>query len=64
MRLNTRTFCTVAALMTGTSLLVAPGLAFAAPGEAGHKHETAAIGEPAKAGAKTRTVQVVMGDNF
>jgi uncharacterized cupredoxin-like copper-binding protein len=64
MRLNTRTFSTVAALMTSTSILVAPGLAFAAPGEAGHTHETAAIGEPAKAGAKTRTVPVVMGDNF
>jgi uncharacterized cupredoxin-like copper-binding protein len=64
MRLNTRTIYTVATLMTGTALLVAPSLAFAAPGEAGHKHETAAIGEPAKATAKTRTVQVVMGDNF
>lgn len=64
MRLNARTFRTVAALMTGTSLLVAPGLSFAAPGEAGHKHDTAAIGEPAKATTKTRTVQVVMGDNF
>ena len=64
MRLNTRTFCTVAALMSGTSLLVAPGLAFAAPGEAGHTHDTAAIGQPAKATAKTRTVPVVMGDNF
>ena len=64
MRLNTRTFCTVAALMTGTSLFVAPGLAFAGAGEAGHKHATAAIGEPAKATAKTRTVPVVMGDNF
>jgi uncharacterized cupredoxin-like copper-binding protein len=64
MRLNTRTLYTVATLMTGTALLVAPSLAFAAPGEAGHKHETAAIGEPAKATAKTRTVQVVMGDNF
>jgi uncharacterized cupredoxin-like copper-binding protein len=64
MRLNTRTLYTVATPMTGTALLVAPSLAFAAPGEAGHKHETAAIGEPAKATAKTRTVQVVMGDNF
>jgi uncharacterized cupredoxin-like copper-binding protein len=64
MRLNTHTFYTVATLMTGTGLLVVPGLAFAAPGEAGHKHENAAIGEPAKATAKTRTVQVVMGDNF
>ncbi|GEO42775.1 hypothetical protein SAE02_69230 [Skermanella aerolata] len=64
MRLNARTFYTAATLLTATGLLVAPGLAFAAPGEAGHKHETAAIGEPAKATAKTRTVQVVMGDNF
>jgi uncharacterized cupredoxin-like copper-binding protein len=64
MRLNISTLSTVAALMTSASLLVAPGLAFAAPGEAGHTHETAAIGEPAKAGAKTRTVQVVVGDNF
>ena len=64
MRLNTRTLNATTALMTGVSLLVAPGMTFAAPGEAGHKHETAAVGEPAKPTAKTRTVQVVMGDNF
>ena len=64
MRLNIRTLNVIAALATGTSLLGVPGMAFAGPGEAGHKHETAAIGEPAKATAKTRTVQVVMGDNF
>jgi uncharacterized cupredoxin-like copper-binding protein len=64
MRLNARTPNTVAALMIGASLLVAPGIAFAAPGEADHKHDTAAIGEPAKATAKTRTVQVEMGDNY
>lgn len=64
MRLNTRTLSTVAALMTGASFLAAPGIAFAAAGEPGHKHNTAAIGEPAKATAKTRTVQVNMGDNF
>ena len=64
MRLNTRALNAIAALMTGTSLLAAPGMAFAGPGEAGHKHETAAVGEPAKATATTRTVQVVMGDNF
>ena len=64
MRLSTNTLSAVAALITSTGLLVTPGLAFAAPGEAGHKHDTAAIGEPAKATAKTRTGQVEMGDNF
>ncbi|EWY42482.1 hypothetical protein N825_00770 [Skermanella stibiiresistens SB22] len=51
-------------MITSTGLLVSPGLAFAAPGEAGHKHDTAAIGEPAKATPKTRTIQITMGDNF
>ncbi|MDQ2102150.1 cupredoxin domain-containing protein [Azospirillum isscasi] len=64
MRLHTRTLSTVAALITGASLLAAPAAAFAAPGEAGHQHGTAAIGEPAKATAKTRTVQITMGDNY
>ena len=64
MRLNTRTLNAVAALITSASLLVSPALAFAAPGEADHKHDSAAIGEAAKATAKTRTVQVEMGDNF
>jgi len=64
MRLNNRTLCTAAALMIGASLLAAPAATFAAPGGAGHKHDTAAIGEPAKATAKTRTVQITMGDNY
>ncbi|MDQ2102785.1 cupredoxin domain-containing protein [Azospirillum isscasi] len=64
MRLYNRTLSTVAALMTGTTLIAAPAAAFAAPGEAGHKHDTAAIGEPAKATAKTRTIQITMGDNY
>ncbi|UEM21882.1 cupredoxin family protein [Skermanella mucosa] len=64
MRPITRTLCAVATLMAGASLLAAPTKAFAAPGQTGHKHDTAAIGEPAKATAKTRTVQVEMGDNY
>lgn len=57
MRLNT---CTIyaAALMTGTSLLSISGIALA---EAGHKP---GIGEPAKASAAKRIVQIELGDNF
>jgi uncharacterized cupredoxin-like copper-binding protein len=44
--------------------LTAPATAWAAAGPAGHSHGTEAIGEPAKANAKTRTVEVNLGDNF
>lgn len=63
MRLNTRTLSAVAALMTGASLLAAPGIALAGAGEPGHAHNTD-IGQPAKASAAKRTVQVEMGDSF
>ncbi|UEM04515.1 cupredoxin family protein [Skermanella rosea] len=64
MRPHIRTLHAVAALVTGVGLLAASAAAVAAPGKAGHTHDTAAIGEPAKATAKTRTVQVEMGDNY
>ena len=64
MRMNTRTLHAIAALLAGGTFLAGSHVAFAAPGEAGHKHNTAAIGEPAKATAKTRTVKITMGDNF
>lgn len=64
MRLNSRTLSTIAALMTSVSALSLSGIALAAPGEAGHSHNTSAIGEPAKATSKTRTVQIEMGDNY
>ncbi|MBP2311818.1 cupredoxin domain-containing protein [Azospirillum soli] len=64
MRLNTRTLNIAAALLTGASLLSFSGAALAGAGESGHGHNTAAIGEPAKASAAKRTVQVEMGDNF
>lgn len=57
MRLNTRTLC-AAALMTGANLLSISGIALA---DAGHKQ---GIGEPAKASAAKRTVQIELGDNF
>ncbi|MGQ9365494.1 cupredoxin domain-containing protein [Azospirillum sp. ST 5-10] len=64
MVLNTPTLNALAALSLGAGLLAAPSLAVAGPGEAGHGHGTAAIGGPAKASARTRTVQVTMGDNY
>lgn len=57
MRLNSRTFC-VTVLMTSANLLSITGIAFA---DAGHKQ---GIGEPAKASAAKRTVQIELGDNF
>jgi uncharacterized cupredoxin-like copper-binding protein len=54
---------TLSAVLAG-GVLMASGPAFAAPGQPGHSHDTAAIGEPAKPTARTRTVQVVMGDNY
>ena len=64
MRPHIRTLNAIAALVTGAGLMAVSAAAVAAPGQAGHTHDTAAIGEPAKATAKTRTVQVEMGDNF
>lgn len=62
MRLNPR-ILTTASLMTGIALLSLPGLAFAGAGEPGHGH-AATIGEPAKASAAKRVVQVELGDNY
>ncbi|WP_246148790.1 cupredoxin domain-containing protein [Skermanella pratensis] len=64
MRPHIRTLHAVAALVTGAGFLAVSAAAVAAPGKAGHTHDTTAIGEPAKATAKTRTVQVEMGDNY
>lgn len=65
MRPITRRLRAAAALMTAAGLLAAAPAAFAAPGQAGHNHASAtAVGEPAKATAKTRTVRITMGDSF
>ncbi|KAA0576136.1 copper-binding protein [Azospirillum sp. B21] len=64
MRLHTRTLNTAAALLTGATFLSLIGTAFAGAGEPGHGHTTAAIGEPAKASAAKRTIQVELGDNY
>jgi uncharacterized cupredoxin-like copper-binding protein len=50
----------VAALSLAATAWALPGTALA---DAGHAHG-AAIGEPAKASAATRTVKVTLGDNF
>ncbi|MBF5095468.1 copper-binding protein [Azospirillum sp. INR13] len=62
MRSNTRSL-TTASLLAGIALLSAPGFALAGAGEPGHGH-AAAIGEPAKASAAKRVVQVELGDNY
>jgi uncharacterized cupredoxin-like copper-binding protein len=68
MRLSTRTLSTIAALMTSATLIAAPGMALAGAGEPGHSHGAdshgADFGQPAKASAAKRTVQVEMGDSF
>lgn len=48
------------ACLLGAAALALPGIALA---DAGHSHG-AAIGEPAKASAATRTIQVTLGDNY
>ncbi len=48
------------ALLLAASVLTLPGTVLA---DAGHSHG-AAIGEPAKASATTRTVEVNLGDNY
>lgn len=47
-------------LALATALLALPGAAFA---DAGHSHG-ASIGEPAKASAATRTIEVTLGDSY
>ncbi len=52
----------VGAILLGAAALAAlPGVALA---DAGHSHGGAAIGEPGKASAKTRTVEVTLGDSY
>lgn len=59
---------TLSALALTAGLLASTGastgLALAAPGQPGHSHDASAVGEPAKPTAKTRTVEVAMGDNY
>ena len=50
-----------AALVSIAALFVSTGVVQA---DAGHAHNTAVIGEPAKAAAAKRTIQIPLGDNF
>jgi uncharacterized cupredoxin-like copper-binding protein len=61
MTVTTRLLWSAAALMIGATLTTHSDAALA---DAQHKHKTAAIGEPGKATAKTRTVQITLGDNY
>jgi uncharacterized cupredoxin-like copper-binding protein len=61
MTVTTRLLWSAAALMIGATLTTHSDAALA---DAQHKHNTAAIGEPGKATAKTRTVQITLGDNY
>jgi uncharacterized cupredoxin-like copper-binding protein len=56
---------TLSALALAAGLLAStPAPALAAPGQAGHAHDASAAGEPAKPTARTRTVEVTMGDTY
>lgn len=50
----------IRALLLGAAALALPATAFA---DAGHSHG-ASIGEPAKASAATRTIEVTLGDSY
>lgn len=56
------TWTSFKALFLGTVALTFAASSHAAEGPAGHTHGTAAIGEPAKATANTRTIQVKLID--
>jgi uncharacterized cupredoxin-like copper-binding protein len=53
-----------AALLAGLGLLALPGMALAQMDHAHHGHAAAPAGQPGKASAATRTVEIELGDNF
>lgn len=57
-----------AALFAGVGLTLLPAVALAQMDHAHHGHDAApaaaSVGQPGKAGAATRTVQIEVGDNF
>lgn len=61
-----KTSCNIAGLLTAAALSITSGAAFAAGAHGGGHGQApaAAIGEPAAASAASRTVHVLMGDNF